>query len=329
MKMTKEDIINNINRLESHYGVYKSKCLRNMRMYTYSPTVTLDLNDSEVVGFFQQGTFDVEDDTTSSIQENVINSCIETLTSKIASQKVRPFFNTVEGTYKEMQIVRQAQIFFDQLYEEHNVARTVVNAFRSACVFDKGIVKVNNEGIFTCLPWNVYIDPKEKSYNKITYIAEKLPKTPGRLVKIKYGITKDVDYNLDYTVYEYYDVMEHVHAVYITELDKVITEKWDPDTIPYCFIYYSDPIKGNTSQSVVDLLYGIQLQIDEIMSVIKDSVQMNPGMMIFSPRLANVKTGMLSNRTGQIVEYDPIVSGDNVPPVTWATNDIISPQFVR
>ena len=216
--MKKEDVIYNIEKLENFYGAYKSKCLRNYRLYTYSSTVTLDLSDTEVVGFYQQGHFNIEDDTTSSIQENIIASCIETLCSKIASQKVRPFFNTVNGTFKEMQIARQAQIFFDQLYEENNVNRVITNAFKSACIFDKGIVKISDEGISERLPWNVYIDPREISYNQITMVAEKLPKTPGRLLKIKYGIDKNVDFNLDYTVYEYYDVLEHTKALYVEEL---------------------------------------------------------------------------------------------------------------
>ena len=110
--MDKQEIIYNIQDLEHFYGAYKSKSLRNLRLFTYSSTVTLDLSESEVVGFYQKGTFNVEDDTTSSIQENIIASCIETLCSKIASQKVRPFFNTVNGTFKEMQVARQAQIFF-------------------------------------------------------------------------------------------------------------------------------------------------------------------------------------------------------------------------
>ena len=324
--MKKQDIIYNIQKLESYYGSYKSKCLRNMRLFTYSSTITLDLSDSEVVGYYQRGTFNIEDDTTSSIQENVIASCIETLCSKIASQKVRPFFNTVNGTFREMQIARQAQVFFDQLYEENNVNKVVTSAFRDACIFDKGWVKLGKEGITNRLPWNVYVDPREASYKQITYITERMPKTPGRLLKLKYGIS--ADYNLDYTVYEYYDVMEHIKAVYVVELDIVKTETYEPDVIPYLQIFYTDPIKGNTSQSVVDQLYGIQMQIDELLAVIKDSIQMNPGMTLLVPRSSNIKTNMLSNRTGQIVQYDPI-PGQSANPVTWATNDIISSQFVQ
>lgn len=324
--MNKQDIIYNISRLENFHGAYKSKCLRNYRLYTYSSTVTLDLSESEVVGFYQKGTFNIEDDTTSSIQENIIASCIETLCSKIASQKVRPFFNTVNGTFKEMQVARQAQIFFDQLYEENNANKVITNAFRDACVFDKGFVKISDEGITNLLPWNVYLDPREVSYNKITMAAERFPKMPGRLVEIKYNIKANK--SLDYTVYEYYDTLEHIKAVYVLELDKVVTHEYKPNIVPYLMIHYSDPVKGNTSQSVVDQLYGIQMQIDELLAVMKDSIAMNPGMTLLVPRSSNIKTNMLSNRTGQIIQYDPI-PGQTASPVTYATNDIISPQFIE
>lgn len=324
--MDKNQIISNINRLESRYGAYKSKCLRNLRLFTYSSTTTLDISESEVVGFYQRGTFSTSDDTTSAIQENVIASCIETLCSKIASQKVRPFFNTVNGTFKEMQIAKQAQIFFDMLYEENNVNKIITDAFRNACVFDKGIVKISDDGITNRLPWNVFFDPREVTYNQITHVAEKLPKTPGRILELKYGIK--ADRNLDYTVYEYYDVMEHIKAVYVQELNKVVTHEYKPNIIPYLEIHYTNPVKGDTSQSVVDQLYGIQTQIDELLAVMKDSIAVNPGMTLLVPRSSNIKTNMLSNRTGQIIQYDPI-PGQTTSPVTYATNDIISPQFVQ
>lgn len=324
--MDKNQIISNINRLESRYGAYKSKCLRNLRLFTYSSTTTLDISESEVVGFYQRGTFSTSDDTTSAIQENVIASCIETLCSKIASQKVRPFFNTVNGTFKEMQIAKQAQIFFDMLYEENNVNEIITDAFRNACIFDKGIVKISDDGITNRLPWNVFFDPREVTYNQITYVAEKLPKTPGRILELKYGIK--ADRNLDYTVYEYYDVMEHIKAVYVQELNKVVTHEYKPNIIPYLEIHYTNPVKGDTSQSVVDQLYGIQTQIDELLAVMKDSIAVNPGMTLLVPRSSNIKTNMLSNRTGQIIQYDPI-PGQTTSPVTYATNDIISPQFVQ
>lgn len=322
--MKDNEIKSAIQELESKYGNYKAKCLRNLRMYTYSPNLSLGLNDSEVVGYYQAGYFDIESDTTSSIQENIIRSVIDTLTAITADKKVRPFFNTVNGTFKDMQIAKQAQIFFDQLYEFKNVTRTVVNTFRDACIFDKGIIKISDE-IEKKLPWNVFFDPKETFYGKNTKVVEKLENYPARLLKLNYNI--DVKPSIkNVTLYEYYDIVEHVHAIYVLELNKIKTERWDPDVLPYIVFYYSDPVKGSTDQSVVDTLYGIQMQIDELLSVIKDSIQMNPGVTYFVPNGSGIKTNMLSNRTGQIITYDAM---QGTPPVTAESNDIISSQFLQ
>lgn len=322
--MKDAEIKSSIQELESYYGFYKSKCLRNLRLYTYSPNLSLSLTDSEIVGYYSQGFFDIESDTTSSIQENIIRSCIDTLTAMTADKKVRPFFNTVNGTYKDLQIAKQAQIFFDQLYEFKSVTRTVVNVFRDSCIFDKGIVKIGDE-IERKMPWAVFFDPKETHYGKNTRVVEKKDSYPVRLLKLNYGITPKTNIK-SVTLYEYYDTVEHIHAVYISELSKLITERYEPDVLPYIVFNYSDPVKGTTDQSVVDILYGVQMQIDELLAVIKDSIQMNPGVTYFVPNGSGIKTNMLSNRTGQIITYDAM---QGTPPVTAESNDIISDQFIQ
>ena len=321
------EILDQIHRLESFYGAYKSKALRNCRTYLYSPNISLSLNESEVVGYFSRGQFDIESDTTSMIQENIIRSCIDTLTALAASKKVRPFFNTVDGTFKDIQLAKQAQLYFDQLYDEKHVNKTVINVFRDACIFDKGIVKICRDSgeIKRVLPYLVYFDPLETHYGKNTRVVEKLEHFPARLLKEKYHIqpAKGMDY---FTVYEYYDIVEHVKAVYVQETNKVYTASWEPNELPYIVFNYSDPVKGVTDQSVVDILYGIQLQVDELLAVIKDSIQMNPGVTYFVPNGSGIKANMLSNRTGQIVAYDAM---QGQPPVVAQTNDIISAQFIQ
>lgn len=321
------EIRDEINRLETYYGTYKSKALRNLRMYLYSPNISLSLSESEVVGYFTRGQFDIESDTTSTIQENIVRSCIDTLTALAASKKVRPFFNTVDGTFKDVQLAKQAQLYFDQLYDEKHVNKTVVNVFKDACVFDKGVIKIcrNTGEIKRVLPYLVYFDPLETHYGKNTRVVEKLEHYPTRLLKDTYGIQPPK--NMDYlTVFEYYDIVEHVKAVYVQETNKVYTAAWEPNELPYIVFNYSDPVKGTTDQSVVDILYGIQLQVDELLAVIKDSIQMNPGVTYFVPNGSGIKANMLSNRTGQIVAYDAM---QGQPPVVAQTNDIISAQFIQ
>ena len=59
----------------------------------------------------------------------------------------------------------------------------------------------------------------------------------------------------------YFDTVEQVKAVYISELDFVAIEKYEGNRVPFIFLWYNNPIHGNSSVSVVDMLYGIQQEI--------------------------------------------------------------------
>ena len=321
------EYVQKMERLESFYGTYKSKCRRNLRMYEWSPTISLEsLTDDQCVGYYQAGTFEIESDTTSSVEENVIRSCIETLVSKIASQKVRPFFNTVNGTFRDMQITKQAQDYFDCIYEEQNVNKVVTDAFRDACVFDRGVVyvDVNTRKIHRLMPWQVFIDPREASYNHLTQIAWKQTEFPTSLLPIK--IPEGTG---DYVTYwQYWDLNSKKRVHYIPELNHYEEEVWESDALPFLFIQYTSPIKATTCQSVVDLLYGIQMEIDALLVKIKDASQLSSPLKYFVPDGSDIKVNKLSNRTGEVIKYvaTPNMTGS---PVTVATEPFMDPQWMQ
>ena len=322
-----DKVINKLLRLERFYGTYKSKCRRNLRLYEYSPTLSIDnMTDDACVGYYQQHTFDINDDTTSSVQENVIRSCIDTLTSKIASQKVRPFINTVNGTFKQLQIAKQAQDFFDSLYDEQNINKIVSDAFRDACVFDRGIIYVDvaDKKVYKVFPWQVYVDPREASYNRLTQITWKQEQFPVSLLPIKV----DNDEMETVTYYQYWDLNKGKHYFWIPELDKYEEEKWDGGCLPFLFLNYASPVKATTSQSVVDLLYGIQMEIDCLLNKVKDASQLCSPMQYFVPEGSNIKANKLTNRVGEVYTYSmpPNVTAS---PITVSTTPFMDPQWMQ
>lgn len=322
-----DKVINKLLRLERFYGTYKSKCRRNLRLYEYSPTLSIDnMTDDACVGYYQQHTFDINDDTTSSVQENVIRSCIDTLTSKIASQKVRPFINTVNGTFKQLQIAKQAQDFFDSLYDEQNINKIVSDAFRDACVFDRGIiyVDVSDKKVYKVFPWQVYVDPREASYNRLTQITWKQEQFPISLLPIKV----DNEEMETVTYYQYWDLNKGKHYFWIPELDRYEEEKWDGGCLPFLFLNYASPVKATTSQSVVDLLYGIQMEIDCLLNKVKDASQLCSPMQYFVPEGSNIKANKLTNRVGEVYTYSmpPNVTAS---PITVSTTPFMDPQWMQ
>jgi hypothetical protein len=325
--MTRNDaVINKLLRLERFYGTYRSKCRRNLRLYEYSPTLSIDnMTDDACVGYYQQHTFDINDDTTSSVQENVIRSCIDTLTSKIASQKVRPFINTVNGTFKQLQIAKQAQDFFDSLYDEQNINKIVSDAFRDACVFDRGViyVDINDKKVYKVFPWQVYVDPREASYSRLTQLTWKQEEYPVSLLPIK------VDSEMEtVTYYQYWDLNKGKHYFWIPELDKYEEEKWDGGCLPFLFLNYASPVKATSSQSVVDLLYGVQMEIDCLLNKIKDASQLCAPMQYFVPEGSSLKATKITNRVGEVYTYSmpPNVTAS---PVTISTTPFMDPQWMQ
>ena len=141
-------------------------------------------------------------------------------------------------------------------------------------------------------------------------------------------LLEDYKGNNEYCNYAlYYDTKNKVKATLID--GKVIkVEKYEKPTLPFVFIHYCNPITGNSSQSVVDCLNSIQLQIDKVANKIKEAMDLNPAMSVFVPEGSTIKAGQLNNRVGNIFTYKPI-PGMTTSPVTTATPPFIDNQYVN
>lgn len=331
----KNKLLEQLNKLEGFHSTQRTKYRRNYRMFEYSPNISLDnLDDSSAVGYYQQGFFDIEDDTTSSVQENVIRSCIETLIADVASRKVIPRFNTVNGQFRDFQISRELQQYFDLYYRNINLNKLVCRVFQDACVFEQGIVYVDRDTleISRCLPWQVFVDPREASYNSLTQVAWKREQYPVRLLPLKKSMFPG---NMETVTYwNYWDLNEGKRYYYIPEINYWEEEDWKNSEgnslpIPFIFLNYSNPIKGTSCQSIVDVLYGIQMAIDAIVCKIKDASQLASPLVYFVPEDGDNKPKVrnLSNRVGTIITYSNMNGGGN--PVTVATHPAMDPQWVQ
>ena len=327
-KVKDSDITSAVSSLKVFGSTRRGKYYRNYRRYNYTPFADLEnISNPSVVGYYEQPA-ENEEDTTNTPQINIIKSCIDTLTSKIAQSKVRPFFNTQNGSFKDIQIVKQAQAFFDLYYDLQGVNKKVSEAFRDACIFEKGVIYIDpdTKEINKALPWQVFIRPAEVTYGKITRVYYERKDYPTTLIDERL-IEKAKCENADYVVYGiYYDTFNKIKSVLINGY-VVETVDYKASKIPFIFLHYCSPIIGDTSQSVVDMLNSIQLEIDSLMMKVKDASQLNPALTFCVPKGSSVKTSQLNNRVGQILEYNatPNMTGS---PVTVATPAFIDSQYM-
>ena len=327
-KVTKADILNSALRLKSLNTSRRSKYYRNYRRYNYTPFADItNISAPSTVGFYEQNN-EIEEDTTPTPQINIIKSVIDTLTSKIAQSKVRPFFNTQNGTFKDIQTVKQAQAFFDLFFDMQNVNKKVSEMFKDAAIFEKGCIYINEvtKEITRALPYQVFVRPAEVHYGKITRVYYEQNDYPTTLLPNNIAeqiASNDTDY-VNYGVY--YDTFNHIKAIIVQNKVMEVTT-YNADVVPFVFLYYSSPILGDTSQSVVDMLNSIQLEIDNLMMKVKDASQLNPALTFCVPKGSSVKTSQLNNRVGQILEYTatPNMTGS---PVTVATPAFIDSQYM-
>ena len=167
MNKIEQIIRENVSELKTLNSNKLEKYSRNLRYYTNSPHLTIEnMKNPMIVGYYNINE-DGEDDTSDPPSINVCKSTIDTLTSKMSQSKVRPFFNCMNGTFKDIQICRESQLFFDQYFDQQEVNKKVSLAFKDACIFERGCIYVDdiNSKITRALPWQVYVRPAEATYN--------------------------------------------------------------------------------------------------------------------------------------------------------------------
>ena len=307
---------NNIAYLKSQNNNRISKYNRNLRRYLYSPNQNIEniRDGSSLVGY--RGYDVTQQDVLPTAQLNVIGSVVDTLVSKISQSKVRAFFNTINGTYKDIKIAKQCQQFFDLYYDQEKVYSKVSEAFRDCCIFDTGFLYVDIEDnkIKKLFPWQVYLDSAETTYNVNSRLYIEYKDYPD--AKKKY-VTKGI----------YIDLNEKIYATIINGKVESKTE-WKASRLPIIKLQYSKSIIGNSSKSVVDMLYSIQLQIDSTISSIQEAMSLSNAMTYFVPEGSGVNVTKLNNRVGNVVTYKTSPSLTSSP-VTVSTPAFIDPQYLQ
>lgn len=294
----------------------------------YLNDITVDLRSDWDVVFRNYG-FDIpqDNDLSRSAYINVIKSVIDSLVSKIYNQKVRPYFTPVNGTFETRRIVKDIQQYFDILYDNQNINRKICNAFRNACIFDKGYLLIN--------PVTYALEPipthcvglirSEKKYGKTSKLLLRYLNYPVDLLK-PYGI-KQKGNNKTVTTFDHFiDIIEHKQYLLINGTI-VKTLPYEPEVLPILELHYTEPIFDNTT-SVVSELDGIQTQIDLISSKISAATQLSPANQIFVLEGSNLTPKDLNNKAGTTYGIKMPV-GSNTPPVVTVTPPIFDPQWMN
>ena len=317
---------NTIRKLESIIDGQLDKNAYCFARYKNDLSIDLRTNTEYQNGFYYGFDYKQDSDLFNSAYFNVIKSVIDSIVSKLANQKVRPFFTPVNGTYKTRRIVKQCQQFFDSYYEFQKIQSKITKAFEESCIFSVGYLFVNPLTYEVEVPpsWNVATLNTESVYGEPTKLLIKYPNYPTTLLD-KLGIN-DANINSEYVTLEMYcDIAEKVFEVYINN-NMVKSISYTAERLPIVKIFYNIPILGNYTPSIVEELDGIQTQIDLISAKISAAAQLTPANTTYVLEGSNLSPGDINNRIGNVygVKCPP---GMSTLPVMNVTPSPIDPYW--
>jgi hypothetical protein len=310
--MTIQEVIADIQWLYSKLAARDQKYLRNYNRFMSNGQrreAIRQVYTNPSSFFFSQ----TDDETGLMPAINVGRSMVLTLQSKLIQSKGRIFFSPVNGLWDTIKVCRNSQIYFDALTERDNLYNKTAGAVLDSLVFEYGCLLVDDELKETrrIRPWEYYVDPAEMNYGKLSRCMVMHDDFPLVSIKdklkdgmVSYQQLRD-DHKAKCKLYRYWDLVNK--KKYLFANSELIEEvDIDYDRSPVVQIYYQAPIKGLYSNSVMDNCYQNQRQIDDILRRIHDALTLSPANTIYVPKSATngSVSKMLSNRVGNVVEYD-------------------------
>lgn len=263
---------------------------------------------------------------TNRVTLNVIKSCIDTVTSKIAKSKPRPFFLTDDGNWDQQNRAKKLTYYMDGWFDHTNSYAKNRRVFLDGCAFGTGAIKLFRENdqiqservfideIIVDEAEGIYGEPRQLHQRKAIFrdvLAEAFPEHKGKI----YAATSSLrsDYRNDYYA-DMVFVLESWHlpsgkdakdgrrTISIdncTLLDEVYKKSY----FPFCFSRWTESLLGFYGTGLAEELVGIQLEINKILRNIQLAQHLMAVPQVWLEGNSQVITAHVNNEIGGIKRY--------------------------
>jgi hypothetical protein len=261
---------------------------------------------------------------------NVVKSCVDTASAKIAKAKPAPLFLTSDGESSLQRKARLLTKYVEGVFYDASVYSEAQSCFVDACVFGTGALRLYWERDADgsprlrserALPWELFVDEEEGYYGKPrqlhhvrqTYadtLVQLFPKFESEIRLAQSTATNPVGSRVVPKV----RVVESWHLpsgpkakdgkhVICVEGATLFSERWDADYFPFCFFRWSDRRVGFWGQGLAEELMDIQVEINRLARSIQVAQQLVANPRVFVEQGSQVVSAHLNNQPGGIVKY--------------------------
>lgn len=260
---------------------------------------------------------------------NLIQSCVDTLVSRISQSRPAPVFLTDNSDYKERNLAKKLNNFVLGEFYQTRAYDKAATMLRDALVEGTGVLKVyetqdNKVGLDRVLLTELLIDPSESIYGeprqmfqlKLVDRAVLDEMCPGNssLVKIAENAFPDNSIDSSKSVSDLVMVVEAWHLksgkdakdgkhVIACSSGILTKESYDKDKFPFVFLNFSDRLMGFWAQGLAEQLMGTQVEINSLLSTISRAIKLVGVPRVFIEQGSKVVSSHNNNDVGVIINY--------------------------
>jgi hypothetical protein len=271
---------------------------------------------------------------------NIIQSSIDTLTSRITQSRPQPVFLTDNGDYKQRLLSQKLNNFIQGEFYQCKAYDKATTAFKDSGVTGSGVLHVyetpdNKVGIERVLQTELLVDPNEAMYGeprqlyRIKLVDRDVlyANFPEHREKIRMAAKAYPDNSADSskTVSDLVMVAEswrlrsgkrakdgrHMLAI---SSGSLLDEEYLRDSFPFVFFHYSQRLLGFWAQGIAEQLMGTQMELNSILWTISRAIKLVGVPRVFQEEGSKVVAAHHSNEIGVIVKYRGVKPSYEVAP---------------
>lgn len=302
--------------LDDNQPHHKTDAIRHMRLYG-----NLDVG----LGPFRYNRSQ-SNNATNRVTLNVIKSCCDTLTAKIAKNKPRPLFLTSGGDFSAQRRAKMMTKYVDGVFYATDAYAIAQKCFLDAAVWGTGIMAVYRDDdkikLERVMPTEICVDDVEGLYGKPgnLYRRKYIPRTlalrlfPKKKTDILAANQIESDEGTGNGIADMIEVREAWHLAskegatdgrYVVAIDgaTLVDEVYTHDYFPFVFLRLGEKLAGFWGCGIAEQLVGTQLEINKLLRNITSQINLLSAPKVLLEVGSKVVSSHMTNEIGTILNY--------------------------
>lgn len=258
---------------------------------------------------------------------NVVQSCIDTLISRITQARPRPIFLTDNGDYKARNLAKQLNQFIAGELHQTKAYEKAATMLMDASVIGTGILKIYEKdskvSLQRVLATELLVDANDSMFGDPRQMYQ-IALVDRDVLAAAFGNSKVIqsaeraypDHHSESTrtVSDQVMVAEGWHLpsgpdagdgrhIIAVSSGSLVDESYDCAEFPFVFLNYAPRLLGFWGQPLTEQLMGTQLEINKLLATISASINLVGVPRVFVEDGSKVVKAHLNNQIGAIVTY--------------------------